>query len=147
MSIEWSFKHASKLDDILGGEPYLIGGSFVANRDEANDVDVCIHEYIHTRVQSSLRSEGFRALRADDKKYDEIDRMRLMEVYEGLIYETKVNIIVVGASFWPAYVGAINEMANNKELYQTRDSRIALHRGLCKQLANMCGIDLEDKQL
>lgn len=116
---------------------YLIGGSYVVNPDTANDIDVVVHEY-HAKEHYT----GFHRLSEGDKKYDEIDHVRLISVHEGIIGGDKYNIIVVGAVFWPAYVGAIAEMRHNPELYSTRDERIELHRELSRQVAAIAKVEL-----
>lgn len=130
---------------MYGGAPYMVGGSYVVDRAAANDVDIIVHEYNHLYGERKL--VGFRELREGDEKYDEIDNVRIISIYEGKIGEDKCNIIVVGAVFWPAYVGAINEMRNNPEFYLKREDRVQLHRSLCKQVADIAGIEIPEKAL
>lgn len=111
--------------------------------DKANDIDILIHEYHEDAAKSALLSKGFYPLGKGDKKYDEIDHVRLIAVYEGHVEGKKYNVIVVGAAFWPAYLGAVAEMRNNPELYTDRDERIALHKGKCREVAAIANITLE----
>lgn len=109
----------------------MLGGSQVVNKVAANDFDVFVHQYDIDNFNTARF--GFRQLQQGDAKYDEIDHQRLFNVYEklGTDGEKKVNVIVVGAVYWPAYIGAIYAMKANPELYQTRDERIKLHKDLC----------------
>ncbi|QIG67200.1 hypothetical protein [Rhizobium phage RHEph15] len=135
----------SELTLLLRFTPHLIGGSYVVNPDAANDIDVLIHEYLHTgELQTHLLSKGFHTMRSDDERYDTIDNARLMAVYEGKIGDDKCNILVVGATFWPAYQGAIAAMRNDPELYTTRDERIELHRSLARQVADIAQVELPE---
>ncbi len=131
---------------LYGGAPYLIGGSYVVDPKAANDVDIIIHEYTHVYGKHVLPA-SFRELREGDEKYDEIDNVRIITIYEGMIGQDKCNIIVVGAAFWPAYMGAINEMRNNPEMYRSREDRIHLHRSLSRQVADIAGIDIPEAAL
>lgn len=125
---------------------YMIGGSYVVDREKANDIDVVFHELRHEdgAVEQSLLNGGFRALQAGDGKYDEIDHNRIIKIYEGTIKDVKYNIIVVGTAFWPAYMGAISRMRSSPELFGSREARVHLHRHLCKQVADIADIELED---
>ena len=128
-----------ELMGILNGASYEVGGSYVVNPDTANDIDIVVHEHL------ALHSyKGFHRLNCRDDKYDEIDHVRLTAVHEGMIDGVKYNIIVVGAAFWPAYLGAIAEMRNNPEMYTDRESRVELHRSLSRQVAAIAKIDLPD---
>lgn len=127
------------------GVEYMVGGSYVVDRQAANDVDIIVHELSHRGHEDGL--VGFRELTAGDEKYDEIDHMRIISIYEGKVAGDKVNIIVVGAAFWPAYMGAINEMRNNPEFYLKREDRVELHRSLCRQVADIAGIEIPEKAL
>lgn len=122
-------------------QQFLIGGSYVTNPETANDIDIVLHEYLHEMpgVHESLQKAGFRALEQGDAKYDEIDHKRLINVYECIHEGVKYNIIVVGAVYWPAYVGAINSMREHKEQYQTREARVNLHKGNCYIINAMLG--------
>ena len=122
----------------------MIGGSHVVNAATANDIDILVHEFEHE--PHLLVKLGFRALREGDEKYDEIDHMRLIAVYENSPAPgtKKVNVIVVGAVFWPAYVGAVNEMRTNPAEYTERDARIELHRSLCRRVAKIAQVTLPD---
>lgn len=123
---------------------YIIGGSHVINPDTANDIDILVHEFRHEpRLLTKL---GFRALRSGDEKYDEIDHMRLIAVYENTPEPgtKKVNVIIVGAIFWPAYVGAVHEMRSCPAEYAGRAERIELHRGLCRRVAKIAQVTLPD---
>lgn len=138
MSIEWGVVHGINMDCIMGYQPYLIGGSYITNKETANDVDVVIHEYkLDEGMDFRLRNNGFSRLQKGDKKYDAIDHERLVAVYEGRVNDTKVNVIVVGVCYWPAYIASINEMASNPEYYQTREKRVALHKANCKIIRDM----------
>ncbi len=137
-----------KLDGILLYQGYYIGGSYIVNKETANDIDVVFHEYKHDDdIRHSLVRNGFFALQKGDRRYDELDNKRIIAIYAGKIGETKVNIIVVGACFWPAYIGAINEMAAWPDLYQDRSQRIALHKALCRDIAKMTNIDISEAGL
>ncbi len=130
---------------VLGGHGYLVGGSYVVDRNAANDVDIIVHQHIHALGKPKLA--GWRELTAGDEKYDEIDHVRIIAIYEGRIGDDKANIIVVGEAFWPAYMGAINEMRNNPEFYLNREDRVELHRSLARQVADIAGIEIPEKAL
>lgn len=128
---------------LMNHDPAMIGGSYVVNPEQANDIDIIVHEFLHH--PEWLNNLGFVALQKGDKDYDEIDHVRLINVYERYaVDEKKVNVIVVGAAFWPAYVGAIQWMKYYPHLYQTREQRIELHRGKCREVARIAGIALPD---
>lgn len=127
------------------GVPYMIGGSYVVSPIHANDIDIIVHEYHYDeQFKQRLADKGFWALSSGDEKYDEIDHMRIIDIYEGRIKEHKCNIIVVGAVFWPAYVGAISEMATNPHQFMTREARVELHRGLSRQVAAIARVELPE---
>lgn len=130
---------------VLGGHGYLIGGSYVVDRQAANDVDIIVHQHVYEIGHPNMT--GWRELSAGDEKYDEIDHVRIITIYEGNIGDDKANIIVVGEAFWPAYMGAINEMRNNPEFYLKREDRVELHRSLSRQVADIAGIDIPEKAL
>lgn len=137
-----------KISMEIGWIPYMIGGSYLVNQVTANDIDIIVHEYHSSELQRRLKTKSnWRTLRAEDGgKYDQIDKMRLHEVWEGYIDGQKFNILVVGASFWPAYQGACKQMSARPDLYVDRDARIELHRSLCKTVGKIAGVDLEDHQ-
>lgn len=145
--------NASRLDitmlmyKLYGNDPveYMIGGSYVVDSKAANDVDIIVHELSHRALGSSMM--GFHRLSSGDEKYDEIDHARIIEIYEGKVADDKVNIIVVGSAFWPAYMGAVNEMRNNPEMYRSREDRVHLHRSLARQVAEIAGIDIAEGAL
>lgn len=117
--------------------PHIIGGSYVINPDAANDIDLYVPSY-HEPDEEYIRNNGWRRLEQGDEKYPEIDNERLHCVYEKINEDGfKLNLIVVGACYWPAYVGAVVAMRANRELYQTRDERIALHKKYCSQIKDM----------
>jgi len=130
---------------VLGGHGYLVGGSYVVDRQAANDVDIIVHQHVYEI--GNLHMAGWRELTAGDEKYDEIDHVRIITIYEGKIGDDKANIIVVGEAFWPAYMGAINEMRNNPEFYLKREDRVELHRSLARQVADIAGIYIPEKAL
>lgn len=130
---------------VLGGLGFLVGGSYVVDRQAANDVDIIVHQHVYQLGKPKMT--GWRELRAGDEKYDEIDHMRIITIYEGKIGNDKANIIVVGEAFWPAYMGAINEMRNNPEFYLNREDRVELHRSLSRQVAEIAGIDIPEAAL
>lgn len=119
---------------------YMIGGSYVVDKQAANDVDIIVHELSHRAIGPAMM--GFHKLSSGDEKYDEIDHVRIIEIYEGKVAGDKVNIIVVGSAFWPAYMGAVNEMRNNPDMYRSREDRVHLHRSLARQVAEIAGIDI-----
>lgn len=129
---------------LYGGKhvEYMIGGSYVVDRKSANDVDIVVHELSHHMHGSQLT--GFHKLTSGDEKYDEIDHVRIIDIYEGRVAGDKCNIIVVGSAFWPAYMGAINEMRNNPEMYHERNHRVELHRGKARAVADIAGIDIPE---
>ncbi len=137
-----------KISAEIGWIPYMIGGSYLVNQVHANDIDLIVHEYHKDDLQRAIgHKENWRTLRAEDgEKYDQIDKMRLHEVWEGFIDGQKFNILVVGATFWPAYQGACNALTARPDLYVDRDARIALHRDLCKIVGKIAGVLLEDHQ-
>jgi hypothetical protein len=127
------------------GVPYLIGGSYVVSPVHANDLDICVHEYNYDdKFRDRLYAKGFFALSQGDEKYDEIDHMRIIDIYEGVVKGEKWNIIVVGAVFWPAYVGAVNTMTSDPHLYMQRDQRVALHRALSREVAAIARVELPE---
>lgn len=132
---------------LYGGQPaeYMIGGSYVVDKQAANDVDIIVHELSHRAVGPAMM--GFRKLSIGDEKYDEIDHVRIIEIYEGKVADDKVNIIVVGSAFWPAYMGAVNEMRNNPDMYRSREDRVHLHRSLARQVAEIAGINISEGDL
>lgn len=130
---------------VLGGHGYLVGGSYVVDRQAANDVDIIVHQHVYEIGNPNMA--GWRELSAGDEKYDEIDHVRIITIYEGKIGDDKANIIVVGEAVWPAYMGAINEMRNNPEFYMNREDRVELHRSLCRQVADIAGIYIPEKAL
>lgn len=131
----------------LVGLNHLIGGSTLTNPDTANDLDVLVHDYQFTPdMWRRLLDAGFTEVRSDeDSRYqgDELDNRRLTGVWEGKIKDQKVNILVIGAVFWPAYLGACAMMTADPFSYQTRDERIDLHRRLCKEAADLACLELE----
>ncbi|QIG69965.1 hypothetical protein EVB84_021 [Rhizobium phage RHph_Y48] len=134
-----------KIGSLLNYSNYLIGGSYVVSPIHANDIDVLLHEYEHTdTIKHKLWAQNFRTLQQGDEKYDEIDHKRLIEVYEGYIDGVKLNIIVVGATFWPAYEGAVRSMQARPDLYMTREARIELHRSLARQVAAIAQVGLDE---
>lgn len=132
--------------NILGLSSHImIGGSWVVDPNAANDIDLVLPQWEFTaEMQNVLLRRGFHQLQNGDEKYDEIDHMRLIAVLERPADESnkKINVIIVGHYFWPAYCGAIRRMHANPEKYSTRDERVELHRGLCKQIADMIQHDL-----
>lgn len=128
---------------------YVIGGSYVVDPATANDIDVIVHKFNYDDgMLTRLNKFGFSRLQQGDKKYDEMDGQRIISVYEGTLPEPgdylapeyhKYNIIVVGEHYWPAYIGAIRRMTLNTAFYTTRDSRIDLHKSLCKQIKEVLG--------
>lgn len=129
---------------LMSHEPAMIGGSYVVNPETANDIDIVVHEF--KQNIDVLYRLGFHALQQGDDKYDEIDHMRLINVFERAAtdIDKKVNVIVVGAAFWPAYIAAIREMTDFPTEYTDRSRRIALHRSCCKTIAQMAKIELPD---
>jgi len=97
----------------------FIGGSYVVNPDNANDIDIYLHRLVK-HVRDAIINAGYNLIGEDHNKYPEIDHERLIAVYE---YNAgcdgpKANVIIVGAVFWPAYVGAVANMVFNKDAYK-----------------------------
>lgn len=132
MSIEiFTYKNLPRLVyDVLQLFPgSFIGGSYVVNPDTANDIDIVINELVFSdELATSL---DFYTLKAGDSKYDNIDFERLTNVYEGHCHGVKINLLVIGAIFWPAYVGAVLSMTREPHLFVERESRVDLHKRLC----------------
>ena len=134
------------INKLLSYRDHMIGGSYVVHPEKANDIDVIVHEYKHDIfMEGRLGTEGFRKLRSGDEKYDEIDHVRITDIYEGTIVGIgKVNVIVVGAIFWAAYVGAIASMRAEPSKYTERDARVELHRRLAREVAAIAKVELPE---
>lgn len=120
------------LQSFLGS---FIGGSYVVDPKTANDVDIVINELVFSDLLAT--SLGFYTLKAGDSKYDNIDFERLKNVYEGHDRGVKINLLVIGAIFWPAYMGAINQMQMNPDQYRSREERIAIHKRYCSMVRDI----------
>ena len=134
--LDFNKDHPDGMPDFLEFD-YLVGGSYVVNPSTAGDIDLYVHEYNEPPDSWLIRNE-WRRLSEGDDKYPEIDNQRLKCVYEKINKEGfKLNLIVVGCFYWPAYVGAIAAMTARPDLYQTRDARIELHKNYCKQIKDI----------
>jgi hypothetical protein len=107
----------------------FIGGSYVVDPETANDIDIVINELAFS--DELAISLGFYTLKAGDSKYDNIDFERLKNVYEGHDNGVKINLLVIGSVFWPAYVGAVYRMSQEPNFFTERAARVDLHKRLC----------------
>jgi hypothetical protein len=116
----------------------LLGGSAIVDYDKANDVDICVPA---AKDEDNWHLLGFRRICEGDDKYPEIDHERLLAVYEKEPEEgkhkKKINVIIVGDMYWPAYVASITAMIYRPDLYDTREKRIELHKGWCQVIRCM----------
>lgn len=134
--LDWFKTYPEGMPDDLDFN-YMVGGSYVIDPDNAGDIDLYFHEYLQPSDDWLSRHE-WRRLTEGDVKYPEIDNERLCCVYEKINKNGfKLNIIVVGHLYWPAYVGAVVAMRCNPELYKTREARIELHKKYCKQIKDI----------
>lgn len=104
----------------------FIGGSFIVNSEEANDIDVVIGSSEYGSIKKTYTFlEDFEPSLVEQEvstEYDHIYELIATYKYKG------VNLLVVRDEFIAAYKGAVVEMMNNPDEYQTREARIELHQ-------------------
>lgn len=132
-----SFNYPDYVDAILDAHgSAVIGGSYIVDPDTANDIDIYVNQF--DANLNAIIDAGYTPISDGHKKYPEIDHERLIAVYEiDTCDGPKANVIIVGAIFWAAYMGAINQMQMNPEQYRSREERIAIHKRYCSMVRDI----------
>ena len=116
-------------------EGSFVGGSYIVNSEEANDIDILISpdqwykNYLW--LKSAYPQWKYKDNGAIDAGYSQDHEINVVA------YVGKVNLIVSKPDFIPAYKAAVVEMRRNPELYQTRDERVELHQSFKNKIREM----------
>lgn len=103
----------------------FIGGSFVVNPTEANDIDIVVPLSTWlTACKEKIIPNAVDILTHDDKYNEEVQTYALAECWQW----GDIQFLAIRDDYIPAYRAAVQEMLANPELFQERDDRIAAHK-------------------
>ncbi len=100
----------------------FIGGSYVVNRETANDIDIIV-PYLSGSTAISTEWEHT-AVEVDNETKELYDgAYELVNTYR----KGNVNILLIDLRFYAAYWVAVETMKNRPDAFSTRDNRVELH--------------------
>lgn len=130
----------------VGGQ---IGGSFIVDRENANDIDVftsrtAFARYCDKRVFGEEPYSFEQGVTFDRKQWDDCDRYQESNKDDALVCTYRsdaegfnVNLIIVNDEYVVAFQAATNAMRRTPELFKDREARIKLHHGYRERIREM----------